>query len=330
MLKRIQLLIVGICGAVILLLSTSVTIRSAVSELSGLAVAQTPTSWNNVRDAVAGDNLTAGVLASQLYFFDGLNFDRLRGSVANGILVDVTRMPGGAFTPSDNFVNPTGIQGNEVFNMIFDGTNWSRQGSASADGLSGVRVTASALMWFNGTTWDRLRLIADNSVNPSGKLGVLPCIASQPTVNQTWTAGNIVPCVTNVNGNAFVQQRGILESVLGAVTSYPTQALNLFNSQTTGAVNTSVIVTIPAATNQRAMLSSIEAQCSAGSSTITIQDGTTTIFTSMGANVPAAPGTYRREWSVPLTGSTNTTMTITLAACGVGNTGTLHVQAARV
>lgn len=55
----------------------------AIQEISGLAVAQSGSRWNNVRDGAAGDNLTSGTLAAQLYGFDGTNFDRVRAVADN-------------------------------------------------------------------------------------------------------------------------------------------------------------------------------------------------------------------------------------------------------
>lgn len=82
-----------VAGFVIMLVSIK-GVYPAISELSGLAVAQSATKWNNVRDASVGDNLTDGIFASGLMLFDGTNFDRARGTVANGLAVDVTRIQG--------------------------------------------------------------------------------------------------------------------------------------------------------------------------------------------------------------------------------------------
>lgn len=102
--------------------------RTAITELSGLAVAQTGTLWKNVKDASAGDNLVDGVLASALMMYDSAsnNFDRLRGSITNGILVDVTRAPGSNQTPADGFANPTTFQGSWSLTGIFNATTWDR------------------------------------------------------------------------------------------------------------------------------------------------------------------------------------------------------------
>lgn len=124
--QKIMYILGGLGTALVLLLMLPVGAKTAISELSGLAVAQSSTLWNNVRDAAVGDNLTNGILATGLMLFDGTNFDRVRGDITNGMDVDVTRMPGGSFTPADGVTNPTLLQGTETFGMTFNGTTWDR------------------------------------------------------------------------------------------------------------------------------------------------------------------------------------------------------------
>lgn len=149
----------GIVGAtlagIVIMLSATMMAYPAISSLAGLAVAQSATQWNNVRDAAVGDNLTDGIFASGLMIFDGTNFDRARGDTTNGLDVDVTRMPGGAFTPADATANPTGLQGSEAFNMAFNGTTWDRIRTATADALASTGIQTGNLSLFNGTTFDR-------------------------------------------------------------------------------------------------------------------------------------------------------------------------------
>lgn len=79
--------------AFILILGSTFVVYPAIRQISGLAVAQSSTRWNNVQDAAAGDNLTNGLMAMSLYLFDGTNFDRARGDTTNGLDVDVIRFP---------------------------------------------------------------------------------------------------------------------------------------------------------------------------------------------------------------------------------------------
>jgi len=113
----------------------------------------------------------------------------------------------------------------------------------------------------------------------------------------------------------------------------PTQGINLFNSQTTGAANTAVVVTIAAVADQRVHVDRVEASCSAGTSSITIVEtpfgqAGVTIWSTLAGEVGVA---RLRQPFTPksLTSGTQSSIAITLATCGVGNTGTLIVHADR-
>ena len=107
----------------------------------------------------------------------------------------------------------------------------------------------------------------------------------------------------------------------------PIQGTNLSNSSTTGGANTAVTVTVTGVAATRAHLFAASAYCSAGSATLTIQDGATTIWASPAGLI----GTVLTSvtWPVGLSAATAANLVVTLGACGVGNTGTLNVQAAR-
>lgn len=123
--KKVMASIGGVCAALAIILGSSAMTRSAVSELAGLAVAQSATAWVNVRDAAVGDNLTNGILAIGLMLYDGTNFDRARGDITNGLDVDVTRITG-SVTPADGFANPTTFLGTFSLQGVFNGTTWDR------------------------------------------------------------------------------------------------------------------------------------------------------------------------------------------------------------
>ena len=96
-------------------------------------------------------------------------------------------------------------------------------------------------------------------------------------------------------------------------------------SQTVSAANTAVAVTIAAVQGVRGHVYHVEARCSAGTSSLTITDGGTTVWSTAAAEVGVV--NYVRDWSHGLTGASNSAVVITLAACGAANTGTLMVQA---
>ena len=92
--KTLIQLLVAFCMAISLLVGSALLVSSQVNTLAGLAVAQgDPPSWRNVRDYIA-DNVTDGILMAGCVFWDGTNADRCRGSLLNGIEVDVTRVQG--------------------------------------------------------------------------------------------------------------------------------------------------------------------------------------------------------------------------------------------
>ncbi|HDK42890.1 MAG TPA: hypothetical protein ENG87_05905 [Candidatus Pacearchaeota archaeon] len=109
---------------------------AAITQISGLAVAQSNFKWNNVKDAAQGDNLTNGILANSLYLYDGTNFDRIRGDTTNGIDVDVTRVSGNVTvisndTPTDSYTTPTDALSTYSLTGIYNGTTWDMLRSAS-------------------------------------------------------------------------------------------------------------------------------------------------------------------------------------------------------
>lgn len=115
---------------------------------------------------------------------------------------------------------------------------------------------------------------------------------------------------------------------LRPVTVAPVQGPTLFNSQTTGAADTAVVVTIAAVIVQRAHVARVEASCAAGTSSLTITDAGTTVWSTLAGEIGTAR--FRQPFTPSaLTGSTNSALVITLAACGAGNTGTLIVHADR-
>jgi hypothetical protein len=79
----------GIVAGCILMFGGVKVVYPAISQLVGLSVAQTATLWNSVADAAKGDALSSGIMAVNCYMWNGLTFDRCRGTITNGLLVDV-------------------------------------------------------------------------------------------------------------------------------------------------------------------------------------------------------------------------------------------------
>ncbi len=113
-------------------------------------------------------------------------------------------------------------------------------------------------------------------------------------------------------------------------TAVPIQGLVLQNSESVSAANTAVTKSIAAAFNQQVFLYSVSARCSAGTASLTVKDGVagTTIWTSAAAEVGTT--SFKFQWNPGLASSSGNGMDITLGTCGVGNTGTLDVQASQL
>lgn len=152
--------------------------RTAVQTIAGLAVAQSSTLWNNVKDAAFGDNATTGVLVVNPYLYDGTNFDRARGDTTNGLDVDVTRVSGsvtviGNNTPTDNYTTPTDALDSDSFLMLYDGSTWDMaRNTTHADNITTtIGLNSAAINYlFDGTNYDRwlLSTHGDNLTTATG------------------------------------------------------------------------------------------------------------------------------------------------------------------
>lgn len=128
----------AITVAIALVVGTTMIVHPAVSELAGLAVAQTASLWNNVADASKGDALTSGIVAGAPYLYNGLTFDRLRS------------------VPAADGTAGTGYLGAVV--EVFNGTTYDRmRGGLAADASAVTGITSTQPMLYNGATYDRWR-----------------------------------------------------------------------------------------------------------------------------------------------------------------------------
>lgn len=101
----------------------------------------------------------------------------------------------------------------------------------------------------------------------------------------------------------------------------PSQAGNTKNQQVT-ALAGSAVVTLTGAPRTRAHLYTLDAVCSAGTATVSVTDGGTTIWSGL-----VTTTVFTKSWNPGLTGTLSSNLVITLTTCGGGNTGTLTVQA---
>lgn len=97
------------------------------------------------------------------------------------------------------------------------------------------------------------------------------------------------------------------------------------SQSTVSSANAAATITIAAVTGAICKLARIDAFTSAGTSTLTVADGATTMWRSPSGEI----GTTRTTvtWTKPLEGSPGAAMTISGTAAGAGNTVTLSVEA---
>lgn len=155
----------------------------------------------------------------------------------------------------------------------------------------------------------------DNSLNRGKRQILMVCLA---LLAVTFYAA--MPFLVNAQEGAgrFLGSQAIAQ---------PTTTLN---SQATSGTNAAVTVSIAAVVGQRVYLYKVSGRCSAnGTSSLTVKDGVggTTIWTTGATEVGTA--NFKEDWPTPLVSTKGVGMDATLATCGVGNTGTIIVQASQ-
>jgi len=204
----------------------------AISQLVGLAVAQSSTLWNNVIDAAKGDGQVSGVLGMSPYLWNGVTFDRVRGDTTNGMDVDVTRMSG-SITPADAYANPT--TANQIWSLsgVFNGTTWDRIRSATADALASTGMLATGQMVFNGSTFDR-----QDGISATNNIATTSVGTSYNVPLSTWSVTNSAnagtPSASKAAGGGTVRHVATSISIcVGAAgTAQPVVQVNLRDGAT--------------------------------------------------------------------------------------------------
>ena len=73
--------------AIMLVLGTAIIAVPAIQQIAGIAVAETSTKFNPIKDLAAGDGLVRGVGMFSPCLWNGSSCDRQRGSITGGALV---------------------------------------------------------------------------------------------------------------------------------------------------------------------------------------------------------------------------------------------------
>ncbi len=121
----------GLLISGLLLGFTMAAFPTAVTEVAGLAVAQSNTKWNSVKDMAQGDAQTTGVGLSAPCLWNGSSCDRQRGTISNGAFVDVKALTG-SVTPADGSATPSTAINTASYPELFNGSTSDLARSASA------------------------------------------------------------------------------------------------------------------------------------------------------------------------------------------------------
>lgn len=281
-----------------------VAFPQTVSQLAGLAVAQTTTKWNKVIDAAKGDSQTSGIMGQSLYMFNGASFDRQRGTAAGGAEVAVKSIATGT-APADAFANPTNSLTTFSLSAGFNGTTWDRLRTATADALATTGLLATGSYLFNGSTQDRERTASGDNLAATG----LPAAGNMGFDGSTWDRAI---SVSNTNNTATTSSgvRYYTQISTWSQTHTPAVATQATTSKAAGGgtvrhVATSVTVCIAAnATAQTPLL-------------VHLRDGATgagTIIRTWAFSQLVGTGSCHNLAPINMTGSANTAMTLETAA----------------
>ena len=192
--------VLGIVGAIVaggaIMLGGVVVGYPAISQLVGLAVAQSSTLWNNVKDAAVGDSLSSGILAQSTYLWNGASFDRVRGT---GGSMNVTSI--GSITPADTYANPTTASQVWALNGLWNGTTWDRWRGSITNGALIEKKTVGT------SQYNILRVnITTASVNLAFGFTSRKVLVSAPSTNTQnlcidWLGGTAVCPAANTAGD---------------------------------------------------------------------------------------------------------------------------------
>lgn len=194
----------------------------------------------------------------------------------------------------------------------------------------------------SGQTWTPLPLVTrTTSVSPEGYQTETRGGRAILTYHAV-TGGNSVivstqalgPIISSIDGNNWeinaAGEGGVFQGTAGAdpwPTAGPVQRGTIQNSRLVSAANAAVSYTLAAAAAQSGHVYRIEARCSAGTSNLLLSIAAVTVWDTGATEVGVT--NFVRDFPTAITGGANQAVVVTLATCGVGNTGTLMVQGDR-
>jgi hypothetical protein len=315
---KIKNIIGALSVAVVLVISIAMIAHPGVSELAGLAVAQSSTQWNSVIDASKGDGQTSGILGQSTYLFNGLTFDRLRAaptadaSAATGFLP--VGLEGYNGTAWDRIRAGLTVDGNvatgllNVQNMGFNGSTYDRfRSSLVADGQAATGLQNNGNMIFNASTWDRMRTASGDGLAVTGIQGSGQLLWNGATFDRVRSA-------SATNNTATTSLGGVLVTQLStwSVTNTQTGAVQATASKAAGGGTVRNVATgVTICRGDTAV---------AAPALVNLRDGATgagTILRSWVIGIDTANGSKcENVTGLNMTGSANTAMTLEFAAAG--------------
>jgi hypothetical protein len=204
--EKIMLGVIFLIGGLSIAVMSITYSRSQVMSSAGLAVAQSTTKWNHLKDVAYGDAQTTGLAGIGPYVYDQTNtrWDRMRGDATNGVWVNVktgsiSSTVTGSKTPADSYSNPTDAVNSYSLNGIFNGTTWDR---LRGDATSGAWVNVKASATPSPPSTGVLTLL--NAVTGTGA-GTSNNISSTFPSKMTWqyviTGGTLSALTINLEGS---------------------------------------------------------------------------------------------------------------------------------
>jgi hypothetical protein len=292
-------------------------------------------SWDGTNFVPISDDatdLTSGEVVG-LGFYPAVRANLVQCIGCGGAVTLTANYSGHFAGPStfSGFYNPSQILRKVVFTSLPANTNQTTNGIAIPYGvISGnLIIKASGATFPAGSTIQIRSHVGENSL-------LYPTLNLQ---NSTNTQSLMLPVTPGTSIDVIYTSGGASAATFSAyfiayspallpASAQPPTVSNSEVTQLSGAAS----VTIGAGAGQQVYVYSVSAHCSAGTATLTISGpiangSSATLFTSGTGEV--GTGTYRYQWNPGLTGPNPVSLStvITLSTCGVGNTGTLDVQA---
>ena len=204
---------------------TTPTVGAATLGFNGVTFERVRTQ-GDAADAVATEACCHLAITSHNYGYNGATWDRLRSTIAGGLLVDVSdlflldatvtnRFPAGS-TPADNESNAITATRFGSYNFVFDGVAWDRwTGAVTQSGTWNIGTVTTVTTVGTLTTITNPVTVLGNKTNNNAapgatNVGVLPCIAT--AVAPSSTEGNQTGCSQNLGGAQRVIEQNFIST----------------------------------------------------------------------------------------------------------------------